>query len=273
MARPAQDRARPARRGRAPGDRPGGVHRRHAALDGAVEGGRRPLRPAGCDVGLRTRRAGRAGAALHPGVGQAGRHPAPAQGGGAQPDASGALAVSLPEACRLSDALASSLRARLGVDASEADTTARIRQLRAAVERVRDLVDREPASARDAAAAKLAKLDTRVSDAVARAQRGADTGGLHRPTRARCRPRGARPHRQGLEPPRGGPRRGSRPRTPCRARGPGRRAPRPGDAVRRGGHARTTVRGAGRVGPRSRADRPRRRWTPTWSGSTRSGAR
>ena len=102
----------------------------------------------------------------------------PTSGGDGHLDATGALAVSLPEACRLSDALAASLRARLGVDASEADTTARIRQLRAAVERVRDLVDREPASARDAGASLLAKLDTRVSDAVARAQRGADTGGL-----------------------------------------------------------------------------------------------
>ena len=56
-----------------------------------------------------------------------------------------ALAVSLPEACRLSDALAASLRARLGVDPSEADHQARLRSLRASVERVRDLVDREPA--------------------------------------------------------------------------------------------------------------------------------
>lgn len=92
--------------------------------------------------------------------------------------ATGALAVSLPEACRLSDALAASLRARLGVDASEADTTARLRQLRTAVERVRDLVDREPASTHDAAAAVLEKLDSRVSDATSRAQRGASVGGL-----------------------------------------------------------------------------------------------
>ena len=102
----------------------------------------------------------------------------PTSGGDGHPDVTGALAVSLPEACRLSDALAASLRARLGVDASEADTTARIRQLRAAVERVRDLVDREPASAHDAGAAVLDKLDKRVADATARAQRGADTGGL-----------------------------------------------------------------------------------------------
>jgi hypothetical protein len=106
------------------------------------------------------------------------RHLSAASAGGASPNANGALAVSLPEACRLSDALAASLRARLGVVASEADIASRLRQLRVAVERVRDLVDREPASAHDAAEATLAKLDTRVSDTMARAQRGADTGGL-----------------------------------------------------------------------------------------------
>ncbi len=90
----------------------------------------------------------------------------------------GALAVSLPEACRLSDALASSLRARLGVDPSEADTNARLRQVRTAVERVRDIVDREPASTHEAAHAQLDKLDARVTDVTARARRGASVGGL-----------------------------------------------------------------------------------------------
>ena len=90
----------------------------------------------------------------------------------------GALAVSLPEACRLSDALAASLRARLGIDASEADTTARLRELRASVERVRDLVEREPAASHDAARALLDKLDGRVTDATARAKRGATVEGL-----------------------------------------------------------------------------------------------
>ena len=90
----------------------------------------------------------------------------------------GALAVSLPEACRLSDALAASLRARLGLDPSEADQQARVRSLRASVERVRDLVDREPATARTAAATVLDRLDTRVADLLARMQRGADVGGL-----------------------------------------------------------------------------------------------
>ncbi len=90
----------------------------------------------------------------------------------------GALAVSLPEACRLSDALAASLRARLGIDPSLADTQARLRALRASVERVRDLVDREPASARAAASSTLGRLDGRTTDVLARHQRGADVGGL-----------------------------------------------------------------------------------------------
>ena len=94
------------------------------------------------------------------------------------PAAAGALAVSLPEACRLSDALAASLRARLGIDPSQADIQARVRTLRASVERVRDLVDREPAQAHAAASSVLARLDARVADVLSRVQRGADVGGL-----------------------------------------------------------------------------------------------
>ena len=86
--------------------------------------------------------------------------------------------MSLPEACRLSDALAASLRARLGLDPSEADQQARVRALRASVERVRDLVDREPATERGAASAVLERLDTRTADLLARISRGADVGGL-----------------------------------------------------------------------------------------------
>src|SRR3954470_16038179 len=46
----------------------------------------------------------------------------------------GSLAVSLPEACTLSDALAASLRTRLALDPGDADLAARVRQLRAQVE-------------------------------------------------------------------------------------------------------------------------------------------
>ena len=77
---------------------------------------------------------------------------------------SGAPAVSLPEACRLSDALAGQLRAQL--------------------ERVRDQVGLEPAVARDAAAERLAALLQRLADVADRAQRGADVGGLLGPLEA-----------------------------------------------------------------------------------------
>lgn len=90
----------------------------------------------------------------------------------------GALNVSLPEACKLSDALASSLRARLSLSTGDADVSARTKQLRAQVERIRDLVDREPAGVRDAATGELTELHERLTDLVDRAKRGADVGGL-----------------------------------------------------------------------------------------------
>jgi hypothetical protein len=90
----------------------------------------------------------------------------------------GSLAVSLPEACTLSDALAASLRTRLALDPGDADLAARVRQLRAQVERIRDLVDREPAGTRDTATKTLDELDRRVTDLADRAKRGAEVGGL-----------------------------------------------------------------------------------------------
>ena len=95
------------------------------------------------------------------------------------PGSGSALAVSLPEACRLSDALAASLRVRLSVDPADADVTARVRSLRAQVERIRDLAAAEPVGEpRDRADRLLRRLDGRVADLTARVQRGADVGGL-----------------------------------------------------------------------------------------------
>jgi len=100
------------------------------------------------------------------------------------PSSSGALAVSLPEAMRLSDALAASLRARLSLDPTDADVAGRVRQLRAQLERVRDLVSAEPPETRDTFSRKLAKLDERLSEMVDKAKRGADVGGLVGPLEA-----------------------------------------------------------------------------------------
>ena len=100
------------------------------------------------------------------------------------PSSSGTLAVSLPEAMRLSDALAASLRARLSLDPSDADVTSRVRQLRAQLERVRDLVADEPLESRDRFSHKLVKLDERLGEIVEKAKRGADVGGLVGPLEA-----------------------------------------------------------------------------------------
>jgi len=100
------------------------------------------------------------------------------------PSSSGALAVSLPEAMRLSDALAASLRVRLSLDPTDADVAGRVRQLRAQLERVRDLVSAEPPETMDAFSRKLAKLDERLREMVDKAKRGADVGGLVGPLEA-----------------------------------------------------------------------------------------
>ena len=100
------------------------------------------------------------------------------------PSSSGALAVSLPEAMRLSDALAASLRARLSLDPADADVTGRLRGLRAQLERVRDLVSTEPTDTGDGFSHKLAKLDTRLGEVIDKARRGADVGGLLGPLEA-----------------------------------------------------------------------------------------
>jgi hypothetical protein len=93
--------------------------------------------------------------------------------------AASGLSVSLPEACRLSDALASSLRVRLGLEVSGAEITERIRQLRAQMERIRDQVDLEPAGAtQQNAAAEQSRLARRLKEIADKAARGGDVGGL-----------------------------------------------------------------------------------------------
>lgn len=94
--------------------------------------------------------------------------------------ASGAnLNVSLPEACRLSDALAGQLRVRLALDPSGLEVTDRIRQLRAQLERIRDQVDLEPAGPRQQQAAKeQVQLGRRLKNLTDKAGRGGDVGGL-----------------------------------------------------------------------------------------------
>lgn len=88
------------------------------------------------------------------------------------------LSVSLPEACRLSDALVQQLRMRLALDPAIDEYARRIKDLRAQMERLRDQVGLEPAFTRDTAAGTLARLVARLEDLAAKAGRGGDVGGL-----------------------------------------------------------------------------------------------
>ncbi|WP_148615674.1 hypothetical protein [Nocardioides rubriscoriae] len=88
------------------------------------------------------------------------------------------VGVSVPEACRLSDALASQLRTRLSLTPGADAAAGRIKDLRAQLERIRDQVGLEPAVGRDTAVDRLAALMARVDEAAERAGRGADVGGV-----------------------------------------------------------------------------------------------
>ncbi len=89
------------------------------------------------------------------------------------------LSVSLPEACRLSDALVSQLRVRLGLAVSGAEITGRIRQLRAQMERIRDQVALEPVGgAHQQAATTQSRLARRLAEIADKAGRGGDVAGL-----------------------------------------------------------------------------------------------
>jgi hypothetical protein len=91
------------------------------------------------------------------------------------------LAVSLVEACRLSDALAGQIRARLALDPNQAGLSDRVNALRAGLERCRDQIRREinpynPDAGRTAAA-RVERLSARLRDVVDSAGRGGDVTG------------------------------------------------------------------------------------------------
>ncbi len=111
-------------------------------------------------------------------------HPA----GGGDPDGTGdpaGMSVSVPEACRLSDALAGQLQLRLSLGLVGVDLANHLRTLRAGLERIRDQLGQDAAQGRppshdggDGAAQRLRRLISRLDDVTARAGRGADVGGL-----------------------------------------------------------------------------------------------
>lgn len=95
-----------------------------------------------------------------------------------------ASGLSLPEACRMSDALTGQLRSRLQLDPAGTQAVGRLRDLRASLERLRDQVALEPPQTLPAAQARLNQLAERVESVTEKAGRGGDVGGLLGPLEA-----------------------------------------------------------------------------------------
>jgi hypothetical protein len=88
------------------------------------------------------------------------------------------MAVSLPEAGRLCDALVAQLRTRLNTDPNATALQMRLTDLRAQAERIRDQLKLEPPALAPVGAAKLASLASRITDVGEKQARGGDITGL-----------------------------------------------------------------------------------------------
>ena len=94
------------------------------------------------------------------------------------PAATTSLAVSLPEACRLTDALVQQLRTALALDPAAGAYALRLKAIRAQVDRLRDQAALEPGSSQAAVRGQVDEIAARAEDLSARASRGGDIGGL-----------------------------------------------------------------------------------------------
>lgn len=88
------------------------------------------------------------------------------------------MAVSLPEAGQLCDALVAQLRVRLNTNPQATAMKVRLRDLRAQAERLRDQLALEPPALAPPGQAKLATIVSRISDLEEKLQRGGDISGL-----------------------------------------------------------------------------------------------
>ena len=96
------------------------------------------------------------------------------------------LSVSLPEACRLSDALAGQLRSRLSRSPQSDQLAGRLRDLRAQVERLRDQAKLEPPATQPALLSQVEDISARTEDLGDKSDRGGDIGGLLGPLEIRA---------------------------------------------------------------------------------------
>ena len=96
-------------------------------------------------------------------------------------DNTAASGLSLPEACKLSDALCAQLYEKLGLGPNGTESIARITKLRASLERIRDQLGLARGDLAANSQARFKALEDRLQQAVERGNRGADTAGLFGP--------------------------------------------------------------------------------------------
>ncbi len=105
---------------------------------------------------------------------------------GATINSGGGLALSLPEACRMLEALISQLTSRYQLAPVPTQVSARITQLRAQVERIRDQAKLDPPQIRATTEAPVTDLLNDVAELIAKADRGGDIGGTLGPLEVRA---------------------------------------------------------------------------------------
>jgi len=101
-------------------------------------------------------------------------------------NAGGGLNLSLPEACRMLEALIAQLSSKYQLAPVPTETSARIASLLAQVERIRDQSALDPPQARTIADAEIADLASDVQTLIDKAERGGDIGGILGPLEVRA---------------------------------------------------------------------------------------
>ena len=98
----------------------------------------------------------------------------------------GGLALSLPEACRMLEALIAQLSSRYQLAPMPTQTSARITALLAQVDRIRDQSKLDPPDIQKTTQPEIDDLDSDLKDLIAKADRGGDVGGILGPLEIRA---------------------------------------------------------------------------------------
>jgi hypothetical protein len=98
----------------------------------------------------------------------------------------GGLAVSLPEACRMLEALIIQLNARFQLAQVPTELSTRVQALRAQMVRIRDQANLDPAPVQSLTEPAVADLASDIGDLIAKSDQGADIGGILGPLEIRA---------------------------------------------------------------------------------------